>query len=130
MWLSRVSFDWVVVCDVGGNIVKLSGWWGSSHGAVGRWSGVAFVCSRAKCDVTSWMTSSGCVCVCLVVGFVRVVTLGWSLALGTKPAFILRLLWYCLGLLSYPVFSLSLFFCVRMWLDFLMIEPMAFVHCC
>ena len=52
MWLSRVSFDWVVVCGVGGSIVKLSGWCGSSHGAVGSWSGVAFVCSRAKCVVT------------------------------------------------------------------------------
>ena len=31
------------------------------------------------------ITSFGVVCTCFVVGFVRDVNLGWSLALGTSP---------------------------------------------
>ena len=39
------------------------------------------------------MISFEVMCICFVVGFVRDVTLGWYLALGTSPACILGLLW-------------------------------------
>jgi len=85
----KVYVLWVEVCVIGYFRVVF----GCVHGASGRCSGVALCCFFSKCEVTMSINSFGVVCICFVVGFVRDVTLDWSLALGTSPACILRLLW-------------------------------------
>jgi hypothetical protein len=92
MYASRVFGEQVFVC-AGGDMVKLSWCCGCVHGASGRCSGVSRFCSSSQCLVTIDMTSCGLVCNSLVVGCVRVVTLGWSRALGFMPAFIFRSSW-------------------------------------
>ncbi len=44
----------------------------------------------------------------LVLGYLIVVRFGWSLALGWRPAKVLRLAWYLLGLCLYKVSSFLL----------------------
>jgi hypothetical protein len=72
---------------------KLSVFCGCVHGACGRWSGIALCCSFVKCVVTMAMTSCGVLCIMLIDGCLSVVTLDWSLARGSSPALIVRLLW-------------------------------------
>ena len=57
------------------------------------WSGVLWECSVSKCVCSMSMIRGGCVVISLVVGSRMASSLGWSLALGCKPAAILRLLW-------------------------------------
>jgi hypothetical protein len=90
-------------------MMELSGLGGCVHGASGRCSGVDLFCSLSKRVVTIGMTSCGFDCSIFVFGFVKVVTLSWSLALVCNPAFTFRLLCYCLGLLSKLLFFVSNF---------------------
>ena len=63
------------------------------HGGGGMWSGVLRECSFSKCFCIISMIRGGCVVMSLVVESRIASSLGWSLALGCKPAAVLRLLW-------------------------------------
>jgi len=59
----------------------------------GMWSGVLRECSFSKRVCRMSMTWGGYVLMLLVAVSLMASTLGWSLALGCKPAAVLRLLW-------------------------------------
>ncbi len=92
MYVSRVGVGCGDVSCIGDVSSKLSGFCGCVHGACGRWHGVALCCSFVSCVVAMSMTSCGILCIVLVNGCLSVFTLGWSLARGSSPALILRLL--------------------------------------
>ena len=74
---------------VGGVTLNLFGFYGTVHKACGRRSSVALCRSFMWCVDTMSMTSCGVLCVVLVIGCLSVVTLGWSLERGNRPALIL-----------------------------------------
>ena len=63
---------------------------GSSHGGMGRVSGVTRDCSFSKrvCSVSKMVW--GCEVICPVLGSVMVDRFGWSLAHGCRPAAVFR----------------------------------------
>ena len=74
-------------------LVYGSGLRGFLHGGGGMRSGVLRVCSFSKCVCIMSMILVGCVVISLVVGSRMASGLGWSLALGCRPAAVFRLLW-------------------------------------
>ncbi len=67
---------------------------GFSQGGVGRVSGVVRECSRSKCVcIVATIVGGGCDVISFVVGSRMVASLGWSLALGWRPAEVFRLAW-------------------------------------
>ena len=71
------------------------------HGGGGMWSGVLRECFFSKCVCSMSTIRVGCVVTSLVFGSRMASSLGWSLALGCRPAAVLRLLWERLGFLLY-----------------------------
>ncbi len=65
-------------------------------------------CSCLKCECTMSMMAWGWEVISLVFGSLVVVRFGWSLALGWRPALVLRLAWYLLGLCLYNASSFLL----------------------
>ena len=67
-------------------VVYVLGLLGSSHGGMGRVSGVTRDCSFSKwvCSVSKMVW--GCEVICPVLGSMMVVRFGWSLAHGCRPA--------------------------------------------
>jgi len=57
------------------------------------WSGVLRECSYSKCVCSMSTIWDGHVVISLVVGSRMASSRGWSLALGCRPAVVLRLLW-------------------------------------
>ena len=90
MYVSRDSGGREIVC-AGRVMMKLSGFCGCVHGASRRCYGVAFFRFRSVYLLLIRLLV-GVICNFVVIGFVRVVALGWSLARGFIHAFIFRLL--------------------------------------
>ena len=67
--------------------------------------GVVRECSCSKCDWTVPMIVLGWDVISVVFGSRMVVRLGWSLAMGWRPAEILRFAWYRFGLFLYRTSS-------------------------
>ena len=81
----------VVVLDLG--LVNGFGLTAFCHGGSGMWSGVLRECSFSKFVCSMLMIWVGHVVISLVVGSRMASSLGWSSALGCRPAAVLRLLW-------------------------------------
>ena len=57
------------------------------------WSGVLRECSFSNRVCSMSTIRGGCVVISLVAGSRMASSLGWSLALGCRPAVVLRLMW-------------------------------------
>ncbi len=93
-----------------------------------RVSGVVRECLSSLCDWTVSKMACDWDDISFVFGSRLVARLGWSLALGWRPAEVFRFAWYRLGIFLYRAssFFLSLFMSSRF--AFLMIEEMAWWH--
>ena len=81
------------VCVLALGLVYGSGLRGFCYGGGGMCSGVLRECSFSKCVCSMLTIRDGCVVLSVVIGSRMASSLGWSLALGCRPAAVLRLLW-------------------------------------
>ena len=92
------------------------------------WSGVLRECSFSKRVCRMLMTWGGLEVMLLVAWSLMASSLGWSLALGCKPAAFLRLLWYRLELFFHSWSSFFLRESASLRFDLFTITAMALWH--
>ena len=78
--------------------VYVSGFSGFSHGGSGMLSGVVRECSFSKWFCSEVKMTRGFVMISFVTGSRIVFRLGWSLALGYRPAEVFLFWWYIFAL--------------------------------
>jgi hypothetical protein len=105
-----------------------SGLRGFCHGGSKMRSGLLRECSFSKYACSMLMICEGFVVISLVVGSRIASRLGWSFALGWRPAAVLRLLWYRLGIFLYSTFYFFRWESTSLRLTLLIIVAMALLH--